>query len=175
MKYSSRAVLVIAALAAPNFLLAMVSFLDAKIVIAWVFLAFAVLGIVADVYVVGEFNRKVGSIRQNVVEIRRFSFDTFSHIIAYVPSLLAFAIDSDQIGYALIAFYVFYILIVAFSDVVILNPLFRLLGYQFLVGKLEFSGGTEEVLVVVPPNLQLTLGEADLMKLADFGVYLLDE
>ncbi len=140
----------------------------------WLFVALGAIGFAMTVYIWSQLVGIVGGEFYKVVGIKNFSFDMFSHIVSYLPSLLAFGLGSEGQINSLILFYIFYIFMLGFSDVVVLNPILHVFGWRYKSAVLEHEDGTEEVVVLSPPHAQLVLGNLVLNRLANFGIYLLD-
>ena len=71
--------------------------------------------------------------------------------------------------------YLFYLVILAASDIVVLNPVLHLFGWRFQPATLQMELGVEEVIVIVPPKDRLILGDQKLSELSGYGMYLLCE
>lgn len=175
MKYFSRLSLVIASLCLPNMLLATISLYADQKKFAALFGGLSLLGGLLTFAVQHQLRTSLAGEHYRVVTIRRFNYDMFSHIVSYLPSLIAFGLGAQTDVFALFAFYVFYILVVSMSDVVVLNPILHLFGWRFRGANIQYDHGTEEVMIVSPPNKALVLGNPVLVKLSNFGMYLLDE
>jgi hypothetical protein len=173
LRYSSRIILVVAAMMLPNVLLCLVAAMKGQVKVALLFLLLSLIGLACNAVIIRQLNEKIGDERERIVSIKRFNFDTFSHIVSYVPSLLAISLDFSAVGTAIVTFYIFYMAMIAITDVVVLNPFLHFLGWRFQPATLELEMGTEEIVVITPPKSQLKVGYADLSKLTDFGIYLL--
>ena len=165
----------VASMALPNVLLGMISFVHGNSIGGWTFTIFGGLGILATMMTWAQLSTAFAGEAFRVTSIKRFNFDMFSHIVSYLPALIAFGLGANVEMFALIIFYLFYILIVAMSDIVVLNPILHFFGWRFRGAILEFDEGTEEVVVITKPKSHLPLGEVQLKELSDFGMYLLNE
>ncbi len=162
-------------MALPNLLLGAVSFVQGNFTGGWVFGGAGLLGLLATMLTWAQLSGAFAGEMHSVSSIKRFNFDMFAHIVSYLPALIAFGLGAGVELFALIIFYLFYILIVAMSDIVVLNPILHMFGWRFRGAVLEFEEGTEDVVIITRPRAHLSLGEAYLKKLSDFGMYLLHE
>lgn len=175
MKYTSRLILLIASMALPNLILGLISVIEGNSLGAILFIVFGIIGLMATMMVWYQLSGTFAGEPHEVSSIKRFNFDMFSHIVSYLPALIAFGLGTNTEIFALGIFYLFYIAMVSMSDIVVLNPILHLMGWRFRGAVLKLDDGTEEVIVITKPNARLVLGESTLKELSDFGMYLLHE